>query len=1163
MNSDVFSIITNEIENSRSFSEIIKFVKKKNGLPIAVFEGADSFKTAFCASLKNVSPAPLLIVVSEEKQARILKETLSAFLKNVFVYPAREFVFDPIESYSKDIEQERINIISRLKNGECDIVITVPDAIMQYTVPDDNFNNSKITLTLGESNNINELISKLVAMGYKKCEVLEGSGQFSVRGSIVDIFSPAYDMPCRFDFFDDEIDSMGFFDVVDQRRTENVDKYIVVPVSEVFGIDFDAVVAEINSMLQTASEVSRSVLEKELSSIQNEKMLLGSDKYFSLIYKKKETILDYLKESKIVIFESKKVFERIKAFEWTTNETIGALVNKGIARYKNSEVFLHSNLFLSAIEKNVIVWDSFEAGEKLFDYKKVFFNQSKSVSFNRFEMDTLFESLKKWTSEKKKVLMAVRSEREANILSETVFDLGINVIPFSNNIFSGVVAIAPSAKACNSGGFLNDDFVFVSDRGTKAEGAYSTSRKRSSVSKKKSESITSFTDLSVGDIVVHATFGIGRYCGVERIKSEKVYKDYIKIQYDGSDVLFVPCSNLDMVSKYIGDENVKLSKMGGADWHRKKNKAKSAASDVAKDLIALYGERMLRTAHAFSPDDALQMEFEDLFEYVETESQLEASRSIKNDMQSNVPMERLLCGDVGFGKTEVALRAAFKCVSEGKQVAILVPTTILALQHHQTIIQRFRTFPIFSEMISRFKTKAQQEEIIENLKQGKVDIVVGTHRLLQKDVSFKDLGLIIVDEEQRFGVKDKEKLKEISKNVHSLSLTATPIPRTLSMAISGIREMSVLDEAPMDRQPIQTFVLEHDDEIIFEAIRRELRRGGQVFYLHNRVDTIYAKAEKIRKEFPDKNIEVAHGQMNRSRLSAIWQNLVEGETDILICTTIIETGVDVPNANTLIIEDANRMGISQLHQIRGRVGRSSRKAYAYLTYKSETNLSDIAQKRLEAIREYTEFGSGFRIAMRDLELRGAGNILGTSQSGHMDAIGYELYVKILENAVLELKGEAIKEENDCTVSFNLDAYVPESYITSDHTRMEIYKKIAEVNSDELYNDLIDEIIDRFGVPPKSVSNLIKISLIRNIARKYEVENIVQNDENIRIFLKKLHEDLPAFVCKADRCKGRIFFSNGEKPYFVLRLQKNEDILDITQYIIKLFTEFSENLNKTS
>lgn len=1163
MSSNVFSVITSEIENSHSFSEIIKCVKKKNGLPIAVFEGADSFKTAFCASLKNISDAPLLIVVSEEKQARILKETLSAFLNNVFVYPAREFVFDPIESYSKDIEQERINIISRLKNGECDIVITVPDAIMQYTVPDDSFNNSKITLTLGERNNINELVSKLVAMGYKKCEVLEGSGQFSVRGSIVDIFSPAYDMPCRFDFFDDEIDSMGFFDVVDQRRTENVDKYIVVPVSEVFGIDFEAVIPEINSMLQTASEGARSVLEKELLSIQNEKILLGSDKYFSLVYKKKETILDYLKESKIVIFESKKVFERIKAFEWTTNETIGALVNKGIARYKNSEVFLNSNLFLSSIEKNVIVWDSFEAGEKLFDYKKEFFNQSKSVSFNRFEMDTLFESLKKWTSEKKKILMAVRSEREANILSETIFDLGINVIPFSSNIFAGVVAIAHSAKACNSGGFLNDDFVFVSDRGTKAEGAYSTSRKRSSISKKKSESITSFTDLNVGDIVVHATFGIGRYCGVERIKSEKVYKDYIKIQYDGSDVLFVPCSNLDMVSKYIGDENVKLSKMGGADWRKKKNKAKSAASGVAKELIALYGERMLRTAHAFSPDDALQMEFEDLFEYVETESQLEASRSIKNDMQSNVPMERLLCGDVGFGKTEVALRAAFKCVSEGKQVAILVPTTILALQHHQTIVQRFRTFPIFSEMISRFKTKAQQEEIIESLKQGKIDIVVGTHRLLQKDVSFKDLGLIIVDEEQRFGVKDKEKLKEISKNVHSLSLTATPIPRTLSMAISGIREMSVLDEAPMDRQPIQTFVLEHDDDIIFEAIRRELRRGGQVFYLHNRVDTIYAKAEKIRKEFPDKNIEVAHGQMNRSQLSAIWQNLVEGETDILVCTTIIETGVDVPNANTLIIEDANRMGVSQLHQIRGRVGRSSRKAYAYLTYKSETKLSDIAQKRLEAIREYTEFGSGFRIAMRDLELRGAGNILGTSQSGHMDAIGYELYVKILENAVLELKGEAVNEENDCTVSFNLDAYVPESYISSDHIRMEIYKKIAEVNSDELYNDLIDEIIDRFGVPPKSVSNLIKISLIRNIARKYEVENIVQNDENIKIFLKKLHEDLPAFVCRAERCKGRIFFSNGEKPYFVLRLQKNEDILDITQYIIKLFTEFSENLNKTS
>lgn len=1161
-NFDFFSSITNEIKSCSSFSDVLTQAKKKNGLPVAVYEGCESFKTAFCASLKSEVTEPLLIIVPEEKQGRILKESLSSFVDNVFVYPAREFIFDPVSSYSKEIEQERINIISRLKNGECNIVISVPDALVQYTVPDESFNASKIVLKLGDEYEISSLIPRLVEMGYKRCDVLEGSGQFSVRGSIIDIFSPAYDKPCRFDYFDNEIDSMGFFDIVDQRRTENVDSYAIVPVSEIFNVDFQCVVDEIQSMLKNATDFSKPLLEKELAAIMGEKLLLGSDKYFSLIHKEKETILDYLTNSKIILFESKKVFDRLNAFEWTTNQTIESLVEKGLAKFKNAEVMMSGIEFLSKIEKNCIVLDSFETVEKTFPYKKIFFNSSKSVTFNRFETELMFESLKKWISEKKKILIAVRSEREASILRESIFDAEMNVVPFNNCLYNGVVSVAYYSKVCNIGGFENEDFVFLSDRGTKAEGAYSTSRKRSKVSKKRSESITSFTDLEVGDIVVHSTFGIGRYCGVERIKSEKVYKDYIKIQYAGTDVLFVPCSNLDMVSKYIGDENVKLSKMGGADWSKKKSKAKSSATGVAKELIALYGERMTRNAYAFSPDDSLQMEFEDLFEYVETDSQLEAAKSIKNDMQSNVPMERLLCGDVGFGKTEVALRAAFKCVVEGKQVAILVPTTILALQHYQTILQRFRTFPITCEMISRFKTKSEQEEIIEMLKRGKVDIVVGTHRILQKDVSFKDLGLIIVDEEQRFGVKDKEKLKEIAKNVHSLSLTATPIPRTLSMAISGIREMSVLDEAPMDRQPIQTFVLEHEDSIVFEAMRRELRRGGQVFYLHNRVDTIYSKVEKIRKEFPDKNIDVAHGKMNRSQLSAVWQSLVDGETDILVCTTIIETGVDVPNANTLIIEDANKMGVSQLHQIRGRVGRSSRKAYAYLTYKSETGLSDIASKRLEAIREYTEFGSGFRIAMRDLELRGAGNVLGTSQSGHMDDIGYELYVRILENAVLELKGEATKEENDCTVSFNLDAYIPEYFITSDNIRMEIYKKIAEVNSKEIFDDLNDEIIDRFGVPPKCVSNLIKISLLRNLARKVGIDNIVQNGDCLKIFVISPDENLPSYICKNDRTKGRIFFSNSEKAYFSLRMLKNEDVLEITDFIISLFIEFFEKINKT-
>ncbi|MEG1743507.1 MAG: transcription-repair coupling factor, partial [Clostridia bacterium] len=592
----------------------------------------------------------------------------------------------------------------------------------------------------------------------------------------------------------------------------------------------------------------------------------------------------------------------------------------------------------------------------------------------------------------------------------------------------------------------------------------------------------------------HANHGIGIYAGISGLTFEGAKKDYIKIQYAGSDVLYVPCNQLDMVSKYIGagaEAKVKLSKMGSKEWQRAKSRAKSAAKNIAKELILLYAARKNQCGYAFPPDCEYQDEFESAFEYSETDGQLTSTEEIKADMESSVPMDRLLCGDVGFGKTEVALRAAFKAVCDGKQVAILVPTTILALQHYNTMKSRFRGFPVAIGMLSRFKTKKEQDNILPDLKNGKLDIIVGTHKLLQKSIEFKDLGLLVIDEEQRFGVSHKEKLKALAVNVDTLTLTATPIPRTLNMALSGIRDMSVLEEAPQDRVPVQSFVLEHDDEIIYEAIRRELRRGGQVFYLHNVVDSMYGKASELAKQFPSATVGVANGQMDKNELSDIWHSMVNGEIDILVCTTIIETGVDIPNANTLIIEEANKMGLSQLHQIRGRVGRSPRRAYAYFTYRAGSLLSEIATKRLGAIKEFTEFGSGFKIAMRDLELRGAGNLLGAEQSGHMAAIGYDLYIKILEEAVNEEKGIINTVKRDCLIEIICDAYIPDDYISSSQQRIDMYRKIALLDTKEDRDDLVDEFLDRFGELPESVSNLLDISLSRNIASALGINHISQ------------------------------------------------------------------------
>ena len=670
----------------------------------------------------------------------------------------------------------------------------------------------------------------------------------------------------------------------------------------------------------------------------------------------------------------------------------------------------------------------------------------------------------------------------------------------------------------------------------------------------------SYADLNIGDFVVHENHGIGQYLGMQSLTLEGVRRDFVKIKYHGTDMLYLPCDQLDSIAKYIGagadDGSVKLSKMGGTEWVKAKAKAKKAATDMAKELIQLYAQRLRQKGHAFDPDDDFQRQFEDEFEYEETEGQLLATEDIKRDMESEHPMDRLLCGDVGFGKTEVALRAAFKAVNGSKQVAVLVPTTILAMQHYQTISSRMRGFPIKVDMLSRFRTAKQQEETIRKLRRGEIDIIVGTHRMLSKDIVFRDLGLVIVDEEQRFGVAQKEKLKQLSKNVDVLTLTATPIPRTLNMAMSGIRDMSVLEEAPGDRMPVQSYVLEYDDTIIAEAINKELRRGGQVFYLYNRVDNINNVASRVAAMAPDAKIAVAHGQMDKDQMSEIWEQMVTGDIDILVSTTIIETGIDIPNANTLIIEHSDKMGLSQLHQIRGRIGRSNRRAYAYFTYSKGKVLSEISEKRLSAVRDYTEFGSGFKIALRDLEIRGAGNLLGSEQHGNIESVGYDLYVKILNQAILEEKGELIPEKPECTIDIKVNAFIPENYITSSAQRIEAYKKIASIENEDDYWDIVDELLDRYGEMPVQVENLCRVAYIRALGRTAGLGKIIMSGTSMLFYSEPI--DIRTWTVLAGEYKGKILLNLSSKPYATYRMAGEKNPLAKTIGILSKYIQYQKS-----
>ena len=1087
--------IISALREEKDFLPLIDALKREKKPVLATGVG-DGLRLLFPFAAARALPGPAVLVFPREGEAAAAARALEAVEPETYFFPARDPDLVRVDTRSRDFVNLRLRTLSALSAGRARFVVTGYEALCQATVPKKRLSENTRRLAVGDTCDPDALTELLDDLGYGRSDLVEGPGQYARRGDILDVFPPDRNEAVRMEFFGDEIDAMGVFDPATQRRRENLSEMTLFPARELAYTRGEAAlireaVAEELARTPAAREEKRLFLE-DLDARVEAGMEYPRDLFLPLCFPF-ATLLDHLPDALFFLFEPETGKTNLEAAHGLLEESVKRLYEENKSFLPPADLRLladFSELSAFVSHRRAVLIENFFAGRSVLPPAGVFDLRSRSSAVSFREKENLIREVKELLAEKRVAVLC-----ENSLAADTLFalfrDAGLNVARLNAEAAPprGTVAVGPRLfpeAPLVRGGFelAASDLVVLTD------GA-ETPAKRRRRSKEPAEGrqrLRSWTDLSPGDYVVHEAHGIGKFLGVEKLKgADGSQKDFLKIAYRGTDLLYVPCSNLDSVTKYIGPGSdraeLKLNKLGGTEWHKAKLRAKAGARDIARDLIRLYAQRRRMPGFAFSPDTPWQKEFEDAFPYGETEGQLRATAEIKRDMETPAPMDRLLCGDVGFGKTEVALRGVFKCVMDNKQAAILVPTTILAWQHYQTLLSRFRGYPVKIEMLSRFRTPREQKKILLDLKEGRVDVVVGTHRLLQKDVAFRDLGFLVVDEEQRFGVTHKEKLKELGRGVDVLTLTATPIPRTLNMALGGIRDMSLLEEAPEDRFPVQTFVMHFDATLLEEAVERELRRGGQVFYLCNDIDRLSARRVWLSRAFPEASVAVAHGQMERDALSDVWKDMMDHSVDILCCTTIIETGVDLPDANTLIIEDADRFGLSQLHQIRGRVGRSDRKAYAYLTYRAGKVLSEVAVKRLEAIREYTEFGSGFSIALRDLELRGAGDLLGAQQSGHLDSVGYDLFLKLLEDAVLEEKGEKPPAEDDCVVDLQMDAYLPETYVPSDQMRLEIYRDIASLRTKEDAEDLKDELMDRFGDLPPAVENLFTVSLLRAKARR--------------------------------------------------------------------------------
>lgn len=1124
-----------------------------------------------CCNLNDIAANKVFILTNNEFKSKELYEYIRVYKENTELFCPRELILYNVDALSKEDIQKRVSVLYKILTEEKLIVIASVEAIINKVIPKDIFKENTIQLKYGNSYDFNDTINKLIKLGYERVDAIEGKGQFSVRGGIIDIFSMSETNPFRVEFFDDEIDSIRSIDIKTQRSLKNESMLTVLPCSEVF---FDEenishikneLTKDYEKRCKKLSEISdknniinslHTLYKSYMSKLDSDMSFDNTDLLTSYSDIQFESVLDYFDDNALVVMvEPDKIYEEFKSISDSFNLRYTQLFEKGDAFTKQSSInFNRADIDSKLYRKSILYHNAIIKSNREIEIDDICQIACKSAVSYYGKMEELSNDLNRYKYKGYKTLIVLNSDESCKKLNTILNDYNCStILSYDESMqLSGQVIIMP--------GELKKGFEFPNCKIlilTENEVFGVTKKKVKTRKKSKGSKIETFADLKVGDYVVHEYHGIGQYIGIEELNVQNVKKDYLCIRYKGQDKLYVPVDQLSLIQKYIGSDSVapKINKMSSQEWNKVKEKTKKAIEDMAGELVDLYARRKMVKGYAFSFDTEWQKDFEYKFPFEETDDQLRCIEEIKSDMERPQPMDRLLCGDVGFGKTEVALRAVFKAVMDGKQVAILVPTTILAQQHYSNVIDRFRGFPIKVQMLSRFKTPTQQKRIIEDVNKGLIDVVVGTHKILSKSLKFKDLGLLVIDEEQRFGVRHKEAIKQLKANIDILTLSATPIPRTLHMSMIGVRDMSIIEEPPGDRLPIQTYVIEYNDGIIKDAIQRELSRDGQVYYVHNRVMDIESIANKLRTLVPEARVVVGHGQMQERELENVMLSFVNKEYDVLVCTTIIETGMDIPNANTLIINNADNFGLSQLYQLRGRVGRSNKTSFAYLTYEKNKVLSEIADKRLKAIREFTEFGSGFKIAMRDLEIRGCGNILGAEQHGHMLAIGYDLYVKFLDRAVKKLSGQSVEDDSDIEISvdLNIDGYIPSSYISNEETKIEIYKKIAAIlNKDDIL-DITEELIDRFGTIPKEINNLIEVAYIKTLCKKVGIKAITQVGKIIKIeFISSEKLDTNIMNYLLNKYSNMIKFDVSKEPILKYRLSNDEQIKILNE--IKLLFE---------
>ena len=1156
-------------ENS-TFNEIISSIKNKK-YPISINGLSDSGKSYGIYGVFEKIDSSMVILTHSDMEAKNIYEDLSFYTNDIYYFPAKEVVFYNIDAISGDLRWARLKVIKEMMKDSKKIIVTSIDSLTSVYTPIALFEEYNFELKVDDEVDFKALSQKLLECGYERVEAVEGKGEFSLRGGILDVFPPTTTYPYRIELFGDTIDSIRTFNTESQRSIEKVDMMEVFPAKEII-LNEEALNRGKESILREFEEIKGKGSSDEERIEKLEKIVKANiealtelltfetvDSYLPYFYEKSNSFFDYVKNYTYVVDDIKKCEGKLESCYFEFIENYEAFLQRGGILPSQNRLLIDKNDLLERLDnQKTITLDVFEANSNFLSPISKYNINALTLNSYQGQLDLLIEDIKEKKEKGFKTIILSGTRTRGERLVNTLRDRGIEssyrediqsiefgevVITFGN-LLKGFEY--PDLKLC-----------IISDKDVFGEAKRKISKRKSQ--KKGVGKIKSFAELKLGDYVVHANHGVGVYKGIKQIEVGGHKRDYLDIVYDKGDKLYVPVDQLDLVQKYIGSEGKtpKVNKLGSNEWTKAKAKVKKSINEIAEDLVKLYATRATLKGYKFSKDTEWQRQFEDEFPFEETPDQLTSLEEIKANMESDKPMDRLLCGDVGYGKTEVALRAAFKAVMDGKQVAFLVPTTILAEQHYKNMLKRFSDFPVKIDMISRFRSAKEQKLTLQAAKEGNVDIVIGTHRLVSKDIVFKDLGLLIIDEEQRFGVAQKEKIKSLKKNVDVLTLSATPIPRTLHMSLTGARDISVIETPPEERYPIQTYVVEQNDQLVRDAILREVNREGQVYYVYNRVESIDAMARYISELVPECKVGIIHGQMTERQLEKEMISFMNREYDILVCTTIIETGIDIPNVNTMIIHDSDKMGLSQLYQLRGRVGRSNRIAYAYFMYTKDKVLTEVAEKRLKALKDFTELGSGFKIAMRDLEIRGAGNMMGSAQHGHMAAIGYDLYCRMLEDTIKIVKGEIEKEPIETTVDIKVDAYIPGTYIEDEIQKIEVYKKIAAIDGLDDYMDIKSELEDRYSEIPEPVYNLMDIAYIKGRAKQLSIEEVKEMPKEIRfIFADGTSNINNIYKNLLGNYKDKIFLMFGEKPYFAIRLSeiKKEGMLG-------LFKEMLENLIK--